>query len=169
MAFGTGTHPTTQLVLEMLEKYTPAGGDVLDVGSGSGILSIAAIKLGARRAFGVDIEAEAQAFAGRNAALNGVSGQVAFETGSLEAIRAGDFPVRQAPLVLANIIAPVLVRLLEAGLAALIAPGGVLILSGILEEQLPGMLAKLQQQNLQVIEQKMIEDWVALVVQPIDP
>ena len=59
MAFGTGTHPTTQLCLELLETYTPLNGEVLDIGCGSGILSIAALKLGASRAYGVDVEPDA--------------------------------------------------------------------------------------------------------------
>lgn len=164
MAFGTGTHPTTQLCLEMLEHYTPISGDILDIGCGSGILSIVGIKLGAARAFGVDIEKDAVPSAARNAASNGVANQAFFSLGSLDEVKSGVFEIQQAPLVLANILAHILKRLLDTGLGDLIAPSGVLILSGILEEQLPDMIAKLQAHDLHVIEQKQIEDWVAVAV-----
>jgi len=165
MAFGTGTHPTTQLCLEMLEDYTPIGGDILDIGCGSGILSIVGIKLGAARGFGVDIETDAVPSARINAASNEVPNQAFFTLGSVDEVKSGVFEIQQAPLVLANILAHILKRLLGAGLGELVAPGGVLILSGILKEQVPGMIAKLKAHGLHVIEQKQIEDWVALAVQ----
>ena len=164
MAFGTGTHPTTQLCLGVLEGQVPAGGAVIDVGCGSGILAIAALKLGAGRAYGVDTDPQAIETARENALANGVSDQIELAVGSMEEIQSGIFPLRQAPLVLANIIAPVLLQLLEAGLGDLVAPGGVLILSGILEEQVPEMLAALAVYGLTVIDRRQIEDWVALSV-----
>jgi len=167
MAFGTGTHPTTQLCLEMLDDYTPQGGNVLDIGCGSGILSIAALKLGAERAFGVDVEAVAIPAAYKNAANNAVSEYVKYVAGSVAEVKAGIFEIVQAPLVFANILAPILMRLLEAGMDDLIAPGGVLILSGILEEQVPEMLTKVAAHGLQVVEQRNIEDWVALAVKHV--
>jgi ribosomal protein L11 methyltransferase len=165
MAFGTGTHPTTQLCLELLETYTPSNGDVFDIGCGSGILSIAALKLGAARAYGVDVEAEAIPATQENAGSNGVSDNFHIALGSVEDIKAGIFDIKQAPLVLANILAPILKRLLDGGMADLIAPGGVLILSGILEEQIDEMVAKINEHGLRVIEQRLIIDWVAIVVQ----
>jgi ribosomal protein L11 methyltransferase len=164
MAFGTGTHPTTQLCLEMLEDYTPIGGDILDIGCGSGILSIVGIKLGAARGFGVDIDTDAIPSAERNAAANGVANQVFFSLGSVVEVKSGVFEIQQAPLVLANILAHILKRLLDTGLGDLIAPGGVLILSGILEEQVPNMITRLKVHDLHVLEQKQIEDWVAIAV-----
>ncbi len=164
MAFGTGTHPTTQLCLEMMEGHIPPGGDVLDIGCGSGILSIAALKLGAGRAFGVDVEPEALSAAQGNAALNGVASQLTVARGSIDEVKAGVFPIRQAPLVLANILASILTRLLDAGMADLVTPGGVLILSGILEEQLPEMQQKITGCNLRLLDQRQIDDWVALSV-----
>ena len=168
MAFGTGTHPTTQLVLELLEaqflKETELGADVLDVGCGSGILSIAAIKLGAERAFGVDTDPDAINSARENAVVNGVAENIVFDVGSVDQVKAGIFPVQQAPLVLANIIAPILMKLLDAGLVDLIAPGGKLILSGILEEQMGDMLSKLDRFELKEVERRQIEDWVAIAV-----
>ncbi len=164
MAFGTGTHPTTQLCLELLESYTPQKSDVFDIGCGSGILSIAALKLGAGRAFGVDVETDAILAAQKNAVTNGVIDQLEIALGSVADIKAGIFSVQQTPLVLANILAHILMHLLDGGLGDLIAPGGVLILSGILVEQVEEMRAKIAEQDLFVIEQRMIEDWVALVV-----
>jgi ribosomal protein L11 methyltransferase len=164
MAFGTGTHPTTQLCLELLESYTSQGSDLFDIGCGSGILSIAALKLGAARAFGVDVGAEAIPAARKNAAANGVNDQLEITLGSVDEVKAGAFEIQQAPLVLANILVSVLMRLLDAGMGDLVAPGGVLILSGILEEQVDDMRAKLAEHHLQIVEQRQIEDWVALVV-----
>jgi ribosomal protein L11 methyltransferase len=164
MAFGTGTHPTTQLCLELLETYTPKGDYVFDIGCGSGILSIAALKLGAAHAYGVDVEPEAIPASQKNATTNSVVDQLEITLGSIDEIKGGVFEVQQAPLVLANIIAPVLKRLLDADLSDLIAPEGVLILSGILEEQVDEMLVKIEDHNLQVIEKRQIEDWVAFVI-----
>ncbi len=165
MAFGTGTHPTTQLCLELLESYTPLRNDVLDIGCGSGILSIAALKLGAARAFGVDIESDAIPAARENAVTNGVADKLEIALGSVDEIKAGVFEIQQAQLVLANILAPILKRLLDGGMGDLIAPEGVLILSGILEEQVDEMVTKIDEHGLRIIEQRMIEDWVALVIQ----
>ena len=163
MAFGTGTHPTTQLCLELLETCTPQGGDVLDIGCGSGILGIAALKLGAARAFGVDVEPDAIPAARGNAAANGVAAGFFVARGSVPEVEAGVFEVRRAPLVIANILAHILRRLLDDGLGDLITPEGVLILSGILEEQADEMRAKLAEHGLRVRERRQIEDWVALV------
>ena len=175
MAFGTGTHPTTQLVLEILDNYL--GGqteffektrfeesNVLDIGCGSGILSIAALKLGAARACGVDVESDAIPAAQENAAINGVADNINIALGSVDEIKAGIFEIQQAQLVLANILAPILMRLLDAGMGDLIAPGGVMILSGILEEQIDEMLVKIEEHDLHVIDQRQIDDWVALII-----
>ena len=164
MAFGTGTHPTTQLCLEMLDDYTPSEGDILDIGCGSGILSIAALKLGAGRAFGVDIQEEAIPAAFENAAANGVADQVEFALGSVDEVKSGIFEIKRAPLVMANILATILKQLLEEGLGDLIIPGGVLVLSGILEEQIPEIRAAIKRNGLQILKQTQIEDWVAMAV-----
>ena len=164
MAFGTGTHPTTQLCLEFLESYNPQGGNILDIGCGSGILSVAALKLGAARAFGVDVEPESVQASQENASVNEVSEKFEATLGSVDEIKAGVFEIRQAPLVMANILAHILMRLLDEGMGDLLAPGGVLILSGILDEQLEAMVAKLSVHSLRILEQRKIEDWVALAV-----
>lgn len=165
MAFGTGTHPTTQLCLELLEKYTPVGGDIIDIGCGSGILSIAALKFGAGAAFGVDVEREAIDSARENADANEVADRVSFALGSISEVQAGIFSIKRAPLVMANILASILQRLLDSGLDDLVAQDGVMILSGILEGQIPEMRLQIKARGLRVIEQVQIEDWVAFVVQ----
>lgn len=162
MAFGTGTHPTTQLCLALLEDYVRAGQPILDVGCGSGILSIAALKLGASRAFGVDTDTDAITTAVENAAINGVAEHSAFAVGSVETIQAAHFPLQTAPVVMANILAHILLRLLDAGLGDLVAPEGVLLLSGILEEQLPKMQAALKSLGFRILEKRQIKDWIAL-------
>ncbi len=165
MAFGTGTHPTTQLSLQMLEEHVQPGIEILDIGCGSGILSIAAVRLGAKAAYGVDVETESIQSANENATLNEVAaGRVQFKIGSVAAVQAGELPIRQAPVVIANILAHILIRLLDDGMADLVAPGGVLLLSGILDEIEPDMLATLAKHNLVVVERSQIEDWLGLVV-----
>jgi ribosomal protein L11 methyltransferase len=166
MAFGTGTHPTTQLCLELLETaagQAPGNWEVIDVGCGTAILAIAALKLGARSALGVDIDSEAIQAAHENADTNAVSAQLELGQGSLAEIQAGAFQLRQAQVVFANILAPVLVRLLDQGLGELMLPGGALILSGILDEQAASVLEAAQRHGLRLAEQRQIGDWVALM------
>ncbi len=166
MAFGTGTHPTTQLCLEILEAFITARQgsalNVIDLGCGSGILSVAALKLGARHALGVDIDPRAIQAAHENAAINGVEDRLDLRAGSLADIRAGSFSVKKAPLVLANILAPVLVRLLAEGLAELLTPDGILVLSGILEDQADEVEAALRIQGLRPAARSQQGDWVAI-------
>ena len=170
MAFGTGTHPTTQLCLELMEK---ASGEirlsnfefrVIDVGCGSGILSIAAIRLGAAAALGVDIDAGSILNARENANTNQVGDELILEVGSVQEILDGKFAFRKAPLVLANILAPVIVRLFDAGLADLIDENGSIILSGILQEQEHNVMEAAQAQGLRMKERKQMGDWVAMTM-----
>lgn len=162
MAFGTGTHPTTQLCLEMVESYTLPGQPVIDVGCGSGILSIAALRLGASHALGVDIDNASIRSTNENAAANRVQQNLECGLGSVVEILQGIFSLRQAPLVLANILAPVIVRLFTAGLADLVTPAGTLVLSGILAEQAEEVRTAAEQHGLEFNEMRQIEDWVAL-------
>ena len=168
MAFGTGTHPTTQLCLEIIEnrfrQTTPTA--VIDLGCGSGILAVAALKLGAARALGIDIDADAIRSAQKNAAANQVAERLEFGLGSLAELQQGDFPIRTAPLVLANILAPILIRLLDEGLAETLTPDGLLVLSGILTEQADEVQAALEKHGLRLVEQRQIEDWVAISACP---
>ena len=162
MAFGTGTHPTTQLCMEMVEKYTRPGEPVIDIGCGSGILSIGALKLSASRALSVDIDLAAIRSTRENAESNGVSGQLETGQGSVLEILQGQFSRKRSPLVLANILAPVIIRLFEVGLADLLSDGGVIVLSGILVEQAGGVEAAARQHGLHWIETLQSGDWVAL-------
>ncbi len=164
MAFGTGTHPTTQLCMAMLEDVVQPGAAVIDVGCGSGILSIGALKLGAGHALGVDIDNAAIISSRENAAANGVLERLETGLGSVSEILEGHFSLRQAPLVLANILAPVIIRLFAAGLADLVAPGGDLVLSGILEDQAEGVIEAGQAAGLRLVEQRKILDWVVILL-----
>lgn len=165
MAFGTGTHPTTQLCLELMEAYLDLGGlKVIDVGCGSGILSIAALKLGASKALGVDIDEESILNSRQNAGTNEVGDELILGVGSVQEILAGRFEFKTAPLVVANILAPVIVRLFEAGLADLVEEGGALILSGILFEQEESVIEAGQAHGLKVSERRQMGDWVALLM-----
>jgi ribosomal protein L11 methyltransferase len=166
MAFGTGTHPTTQLCLEFIESILsaqkPEALEIIDLGCGTAILAVAALKLGAAHALGVDIDPEAVAAARENALANRVSERLELGQGSLAEILAGEYSLQQADLVLANILAPVLVRLLGEGLGRLLKPGGSLVLSGILEEQSAEVETALQNHGLKLMEKRRSGDWVAL-------
>jgi ribosomal protein L11 methyltransferase len=164
MAFGTGTHPTTQLCLELMEKefvdHPPAR--VIDVGCGSGILSIAAIILGAQTVLGVDIDAGSVKNSRENADANRVGEELILGVGSVDEIRKGQFAFDTAPLVVANILAPVIVRLFENGLADLIEGRGSILLSGILEDQAERVIEAGQAKGLILKERRQMGDWVAL-------
>jgi len=175
MAFGTGTHPTTQLCLELMEKYFDkyqaerseerlARNDmnVIDVGCGSGILSIAALKLGAGKVLGVDIDIESVKNSRENADTNGVGDELILAQGSVAEVLAGQFPFKSAPLVVANILGPILIRLFDAGLADLVEPGGEIILSGILEHQAESVIAAGRARGLERSDQRQMGDWVAI-------
>ena len=157
MAFGTGLHPTTRLCLETLEAVADRGplGRALDVGCGSGILSIAAVKLGATRALGVDIDPIAIEATLANARHNRVGRRVRAREGS---IPSGDGPF---DLVLANLIAGVLVEH-AANLAGELTPGGILVASGIFIDREPEVRAALEGAALEVTGRRDETDWVAL-------
>jgi ribosomal protein L11 methyltransferase len=164
MAFGTGTHPTTQLCLELIEVVAGERPltTVIDVGCGSGILSIAALKLGASRALGVDIDPESVKNSRENAELNTIGDELVLGQGSVTELLQGSFALRSAPLVLANILAPVIIRLLDMGLADLVEPDGSLILSGILADQEERVQQAAVGRGLRMGERRQMADWVAL-------
>lgn len=164
MAFGTGTHPTTQLCLELIERYLQPGRSIIDVGCGSGILSVAALKLGASHALAVDIDTQAVRATRENAEANGVLDLLEAEEGSVGEILKGEFSQQQAHLVLANILAPVIIRLFDLGLAELVEPGGELILSGILADQAESVRAAAESHGMKFIELRQQGDWVGQVV-----
>ena len=164
MAFGTGTHPSTQLCLELVEDYVQPGKSLIDIGCGSGILSIAALKLGASHALAVDIDAESVKETLKACGYNQVAERIETGQGSVTEIVRGDFSLKQAPLVLANILAPVLIRLFDAGMADTIEPGGVIILAGILAEQGESVRESAESKGLTFVEERHKGDWVALVM-----
>ncbi len=168
MAFGTGTHPTTQLVLDLLEDVIveKKPSTVIDVGCGSGILSIAALKLGVERALGVDIESASVESSRENADVNEIGDEFIIGQGSVDEILAGDFEFKSAPLVVANMLAPILIRLTEAGLGKLVSPNGHLILSGILEEKEADIRATVASHQLEIIERRQMGGWVAFTLKP---
>lgn len=125
LAFGTGTHPTTRLVLNFLEKHIRGGESVLDYGCGSGILAIAAAKLGAARVDGVDVDPQAVETASENARANGVA---------VHAALPEELPAAIYDIVVSNILAQPLIELAPL-LAARTAPGGRIALAGILQSQ----------------------------------
>ncbi|MFN8383659.1 MAG: 50S ribosomal protein L11 methyltransferase [Anaerolineales bacterium] len=164
MAFGTGTHPTTQLCLELMEASTDHRPltTVIDVGCGSGILSIAALKLGASKVLGVDIDIESVKNSRENADTNGVGEELLLGQGSVTEVLSGSFQFKSAPLVVANILGPILIRLFDAGLADLVEPNGEIILSGILDHQAESVIAAGEAKGLKRNDQRQIGDWVAI-------
>ncbi len=131
VAFGTGTHPTTQLCLAWLEQHVTVGASVLDYGCGSGILAIAAVKLGAGTTVGVDLDEQALAAARANSEVNAVAARYTGPAG----LAPGVFDI-----VVANILSNPL-KLLAPALLARVAPGGALVLSGVLERQADEVIA----------------------------
>ncbi len=163
MAFGTGTHPTTTLCLRLIQKHLRAGDRFLDIGTGSGILMVAAAKLGAESLTGTDSDPVATEIAAANLRLNRIPPQ-GFElhTGDLLAGVTGRFD-----LIVANILSPVILRLLDA-LPGYLKKGGRFIGSGIIEKNSPQVAEKMMAQGLCVQETLAVEDWVALVGQRSD-
>ncbi|MBK5274913.1 MAG: 50S ribosomal protein L11 methyltransferase [Desulfuromonadales bacterium] len=160
MAFGTGGHETTRLCLELLEQImdnmptllTPS---VLDLGTGSGILAMAAVQLGAGRVCAVDIDPDAVEVARENLAINGLLEQVECSTTPLDSL-SGSFDV-----ILANILAEELVRLAPS-LAERLAPGGSLVLSGILAEKEPLVRTGFAHHPLEYVTTLQAGEWVAI-------
>jgi ribosomal protein L11 methyltransferase len=159
MAFGTGLHPSTQLCLVALEDTLRGGERVLDVGTGSGILAIAAARLGAAEAYGVDNDPVAVDAARGNIALNGVADRVRAEVGSADTLRAE----RGYDVLVVNILARVIIALLDQGLVEPLAPGGTLIAAGLIEDQADDVARALAAHGVIVRERRQQKDWVALV------
>lgn len=158
MAFGTGLHPTTQLCLEALEELVQPGAAVLDLGTGSGILAIAAAKMGARSVKAVDNDPVAVKTARENAMTNDVQKVVHIAEGSLEDI-AGDYD-----LVVVNILARVITEMLQKGLEKRVRPEGKMIAAGILADQEATVTEALGQGELTLVERRQRGDWVCLVI-----
>lgn len=161
MAFGTGLHPTTRMCLEQVEQRVRPGMKVLDVGTGSGILTIAAAKLGAESVYAIDNSSVAVESTLANTEMNGLSERIQVVLGVLGEAEAARM-AGQYDFVIANIIAHV-IGSIAPQLAQVIAPTGVLVVSGIIEARRADAEAPLLAAGLELIEQVMIDDWLALV------
>ena len=165
LTFGTGAHPSTQMVMEAMEEAVTPGCSCLDLGSGSGILSIAALRLGAGSAIGVDIDPKAEDIARENAAYNGFTapaftaytGNVTADKKLMDALRQ-----KHHHLVLVNIVADVIIGLSPV-LPDFLTPDSTLILSGILDSRLDDVLAALKTAGLTVIRIRSKEDWRCVI------
>ena len=157
MAFGTGTHPTTQLCLEALERLIEPAQTVLDLGAGSGILAIAAAKLGAGKALALDTDPLAVEATVANARSNGVADKIIAERGSLENVLGS---ARRFDIVIVNILARVILELCERRLGESVRPGGTAIFSGIIDTQLAEVEAGLRRAGLQPGARRQRGDWM---------
>jgi len=168
MAFGSGLHSTTRLCLEALEDYLQPGATVLDAGTGSGILAIAAARLGAAHVLALDTDTLAVRVARENVILNQVESIVQVEAGT---VQVSDFthldgaPAQEpqiSSLIVVNILAETIIEL-TPGLVASLAPRGILIASGIIADRADAVVAKLRENSLSIVEQRRMGEWVALV------
>ncbi|MGN0536233.1 MAG: 50S ribosomal protein L11 methyltransferase [Eubacterium sp.] len=162
LAFGTGSHPTTKLCLETLEKYITHGSTVLDIGCGSGILSIACLLLGAQKAVGVDIDSLAVKTAQANAVENGFDEkQFTVLQGNLSDKVTGKYTV-----VVANIVADIIMEL-NKDVGRFLEEDGVYITGGIIESREDEVLYSFAQNNLQVVERFEEKGWLVFVLKKI--
>ena len=156
MAFGTGAHETTRLCLKALTKEDLTDKTILDVGCGSGILSIGGVLLGAKSAFGCDIDQLAVEVAKRNAALNGLENCTDYAAGDLLEVVEGQYPI-----VVANIVADVILMLLK-DLKTVLLPGGTFIASGIIDDRKDELLSAIRALGLTVTNIEEERGWVAI-------
>lgn len=159
MAFGTGTHSTTQLCLAALEDLTQPGARVLDLGCGSGILSIAAAKLGAAQVLALDIDPVAVEAAQHNVEQNGVGDKVMVQQGSLETVVTSS---RRFDLVVANILARVIIDMRNQHLGDVVRPGGLALFSGIIQDQADDVEVALRETGLEPYARRQDGDWVLI-------
>lgn len=157
LAFGTGGHETTSLCLEALDEHVQGGERVLDIGTGSGILAIAALKLGAAVAEGVDIDPVAVRTAGENAALNGVADRLTVLVGDLSDRAGGTYRI-----ITANIVANA-IKSLAPAVPGLLAEDGLFIASGIIDSRKDEVIAALQAAGLRVAEVKEKRGWECIL------
>jgi len=157
MAFGTGTHETTMLCIRMIEKYMQSGYKVLDVGSGSGILSIAAAKLGASDVLGIDIDEDAVRVSNENYELNGVSDRAKAIVGDLTV--GVDY---KANIVVANLLADIVMRLSKDAKRHL-GEKGIFITSGILTEKSEAVEKCMIECGFEIVEKAILGEWCSIV------
>lgn len=159
MAFGTGTHETTRLCSQLLEKYVQKGDTVIDVGCGTGILSIIAVKLGASHAEAVDIDEVAARVTAENCTINGVLDKITVKKGVL-----ADLQPRKADIVVANIIADVVIGL-SAIMPNYLKEGGILLTSGIIKERRDDVINAYTGLGFKFLNNLEMGEWVAIVFQ----
>ncbi len=157
-AFGTGTHATTSLCLKLLENYVDKDIEMLDIGCGSGILAIASVLLGAKKAIGVDIDAQSVKTARENAEINKISDKTEFIHGDLANKVSGKYKV-----VCANIVADIIIRLFE-NVSDFMEETSVLIISGIIDLRKDDVLTKAQEFGFKVIREEYKDNWCAFVL-----
>lgn len=169
MAFGTGTHPTTALCLQTLESVVKGGEEMIDVGTGSGILAIGACRLGAKSVLALDLDPVAVSSATENVRLNGLSDQVEVKLSDLlgvlrvERNDANKLRVTlPVDLVVANILAEIILLFIDDVYAAL-KPGGIYITSGVYKNKEPDVEHGLIASGFQIVEKRRDEDWIAFV------
>ena len=161
--FGNGAHPTTALCLDVVDDYLLPGSAVLDIGTGSGILSIAAALSGAGSVLALDIDPSSVATANNNIKLNNVDSVVIVKQGSLdEALQAGESS-GGFDLVLVNILSPVIVSLLETELSKVLKPGAILVTSGIESQEVPTIKRAIHDADLLEVSLTESQGWAAVV------
>ena len=159
--FGTGHHPTTTLCLDYLEESSPAGLRILEPGCGSGILSIAAVLMGAADAFGFDIDPEAVAIARENAGRNGVADRTGFSAATLE-----DIPFSGYDLILLNMLPVHFLPHLDLYRTSFISPGGRMYFSGIHEEQRALVQGRLPEAGFSILKEYRTKEWYGFLCSP---
>jgi ribosomal protein L11 methyltransferase len=163
MAFGTGLHPSTRICLEAMEDILQPGDNILDIGCGTGILSIAAILLGANHVLAVDKDEIAVQATRENAERNRVAEYIRVESGSLEQVKILQTETQKPDLIVANILSHILIELIQSGLATCVKPKGRIILSGILVEQVEPLVNLATDANLELIDVRSEKDWRGLI------
>ena len=171
LTFGTGAHPSTQMVMEKMEEVVKPGFTCLDLGSGSGILSIAALRLGADTAIGIDIDPKAEDIARENAAYNGFAApRFTALTGNVTEDKdlMMQLAQREYDLVLVNIVADVIIGLSPV-LPVFLTENSTLICSGILDVRLDEVIAALEKAGLTITAVKEKEDWRSVTAMKVSP
>ncbi|NWF49261.1 MAG: 50S ribosomal protein L11 methyltransferase [Ignavibacteriaceae bacterium] len=158
MSFGTGEHQTTKLMLSMIEKYITGGERVLDVGSGSGVLAIASVKLGGSSAIAVDHDEWCLENAAENCKLNNVEKQVEVKLGEISSIKENNFDT-----ILANIQKNVLMEI-ASEIATRVIENGVVILSGLLKEDENDIIDEYSKYGFSLLEKGEMDEWIVLVI-----
>ncbi len=158
-AFGTGTHATTSLCLELLQGFINSQTKMLDIGCGSGILALASVLLGAENAFGVDIDAQSVKTAKENAEINAIGDKTVFAVGDLTEAVSGKYDV-----ICANIVADVIIRLLPY-VKSFMSENGVLIVSGIIDIRKADVLKAVKENGFTLADERYKDNWCAFVLE----